>query len=106
MARYGLSHWIGSQPGKFPLAIFLCNIIGCFLIGWIYGWSKTAQPNWLSPLAITGFLGGFTTFSTFTLDTQKLLQAQLPILGISYILASVLGGLCASYLGYRIGKVT
>jgi fluoride exporter len=99
-ARYLLSCQIQSSGSKMPYGILTCNLIGCLLIGIIYGLVKTHHPSWISPLAVTGFLGGFTTFSTFALDAQKLIQAGNLALAITYILLSVIGGLALSFAGY------
>lgn len=101
-ARYLLSLQLHSTGSKatIPYGILTCNLLGCLLIGIIYGLVKSHHPTWISPLAVTGFLGGFTTFSTFALDTQKLLQAGNLGLAISYILISVIGGLALCLAGY------
>ncbi len=101
-ARYLLSLQLqGSTPGnKMPWGILTCNLLGCLLIGILFGLLKAHHPNWISPLAMTGFLGGFTTFSTFALDTQKIIQSGNLGLALSYILLSVIGGLVLCYLGY------
>jgi CrcB protein len=98
-------HSSGSGLGsKMPYAILTCNLLGCLLIGIIYGLVKSHHPTWISPLAVTGFLGGFTTFSTFALDSQKLMQAGNIGLAISYILISLLGGLALCFLGYYLAQ--
>ena len=100
-ARYLLSLQLqSSSHDKMPWGILTCNLLGCLFIGVVYGLLKSHHPSWISPLAVTGFLGGFTTFSTFALDSQKLFQSGNLSLAVSYILISVLGGLGLCYLGY------
>lgn len=105
-ARYQLSLQLQNfmNSSKMPWGILTCNLLGCLLIGIIYGLLKSHHPSWISPLAVTGFLGGFTTFSTFALDTQKLIQAGNVSLAVSYILTSILGGLGLCYLGYFLAQ--
>ena len=101
-ARYLLSLQLQSSTtgSKIPLGILTCNLLGCLLIGLIYGILKSHHQSWISPLAVTGFLGGFTTFSTFALDAQKLIQSGNISLAVCYVLISVIGGLALCYLGY------
>ncbi|BDS05204.1 putative fluoride ion transporter CrcB [Oceaniferula spumae] len=109
LSRYGLSFGIQSLAEntrfqRFPLGIFACNLLGCFLIGLIFGFiaSRSDQhPAWLHPLAVTGFLGGFTTFSTFALDSHQLFSSS-PALALLNIAASVIGCLFAVWLGFKI----
>lgn len=100
VVRYALSLNMQTPDSKLPYGILTCNLLGCLIIGIVYGLVKSHHPSWISPLAVTGFLGGFTTFSTFALDTQKLIQAGNTGLAISYILISVLGGLALCFVGY------
>lgn len=108
LSRYGLSAGVQSlaeqtRLHRFPAGILACNLLGCFLIGLLFGWiaSRNGEhPAWLHPLAVTGFLGAFTTFSTFALDTHKLFQAS-PALAAANITASVIGSLAAVWLGFR-----
>ena len=101
-ARYLLSLQLQSSTtdSKIPLGVLTCNLLGCLLIGLIFGLLKSHHPNWISPLVVTGFLGGFTTFSTFALDAQKLIQSGNISLAVCYVLISVIGGLVLCYLGY------
>lgn len=85
-----------------PYGILTANLLGCLLIGIIYGLVKSHHPTWISPLAVTGFLGGFTTFSTFALDTQKLIQSGNLTLAITYSLISLLGGLALCFIGFYL----
>lgn len=108
LSRYGLSSGIQSlsentRLHRFPIGILLCNLLGCFIIGLLFGWiaSRSNQhPAWLHPFAVTGFLGAFTTFSTFALDTQKLFETS-PALAITNVIASVIGSLLAVWLGFK-----
>lgn len=84
---------------------FLVNVLGCFLIGFLLTWFETRQilePQ-LRLLLMVGFLGGFTTFSTFGLEGFQLLQQSLPTT-LLYIAGSVGTGLAALWLGTLLGK--
>jgi len=104
--RHFLNVFITGAQGdsKFPLGILACNIIGSFLIGVMYSVQKTHNIDWLSPLLITGFLGGFTTFSTYALDAHKHFDTGAHLTAITYLLASVLGGLAAVYFGVKLAR--
>ena len=91
---------------RFPVGILFCNLLGCFLVGCLFGYiaSRTENhPVWLHPFAVTGFLGAFTTFSAFAMDTQKLFSSS-PLLAILTITASVIGCLLAVWLGFKISQ--
>lgn len=94
------------QAGAFPGGTLAVNITGCFLIG-IF-WSIIARNmNWsdeIKLLLMTGFCGGFTTFSAFTLEGIGLLKENKTTLFIIYLTASVVGGLLATLIGIRIAK--
>ena len=108
LSRYSLASGIQSlaeqtRMHRFPIGILACNFLGCFLIGLLFGWiaSRNGEhPAWLHPLAVTGFLGAFTTFSTFALDTHKLFENS-PALAIANITASVVGSLLAVWVGFK-----
>ena len=107
MLRYLCQRWINNfYPHPFPWGTLLVNIVGCFLIGVFYSMSE--RSNFLTPewrlLLTTGFCGGFTTFSAFTLEGIDLLKENRTGLLLAYIAASVLVGLLATYIGIRLAK--
>jgi CrcB protein len=77
------------------------NVVGCFLIGLLYGWvARNAHlPQAVSLLLITGFCGGFTTFSTFSDDLYLLLQHRQSVLAVVYPVASLGLGLLMVWAG-------
>ena len=101
-ARYALALGLKTPPGKMPYGILACNLFGCFLIGIVYGLVKSHHPTWISPIAVTGFLGGFTTFSTFALDTHKLFVSGNHTTAILYVLISFIAGLALTYVGIKL----
>ena len=89
----------------FPLATFITNIFGCFIIGLLIGhFSNATTDSQLKLLFITGFCGGYTTFSTFAAENISLLQSQHYFTLIAYTLASVVVGILAVAIGLMVTK--
>lgn len=103
LSRYGLGlllvRWLGTG---FPWATLAINLVGCLLIGMALG-GGPGPAGFLTRevrlLGVIGFLGAFTTFSTFGYETISLVQGGKPALAVLYVLASVLLGLGGVVLG-------
>lgn len=94
-------------PSLFPYGTFAVNVLGCFIIGVIYSLTeeKAIISNEGRLLLATGFCGGFTTFSAFSIENLALLKDDQYGLVILYILLSVITGLLFTYLGTITGKL-
>lgn len=106
LARYGVDEWVGRRTGAFPWGILVVNVSGAFLIGVA---AEAMEPRfedaaWLRTAAITGFLGAYTTFSTFSLDTYRLLDRGAIDQALANVLGTVVLGLLAVWLGLRVGR--
>ena len=90
----------------FPLATFLINLLGCFLIGVFIGWfGHSGQLNQhLRLLLVTGFCGGYTTFSTFSAENLNLLQSGHHLTAFGYMATSIVAGILAVWCGLSIAK--
>ncbi|WLW57487.1 fluoride efflux transporter CrcB [Streptomyces sp. YU58] len=99
-ARYALAlHW-PAPPGGFPSATFWTNVVGCAVIGvfMVVITDVWAAHRLVRPFFGTGVLGGFTTFSTYAVDIEKLVDAGHPRTGLAYLAATVLAALTAVWL--------
>ena len=98
VSNYTQKFW---SVNSFPVGTFVVNILGCFLIGIFSGYFLKAD-HYLKFLLITGFCGGFTTFSTFSAENITLWENGNYFILISYILLSVIAGFGAVYLGMKL----
>jgi fluoride exporter len=106
--RYLSQKWVNeSYEHNFPLATFLVNVFGCLLIGILYALGE--KGNILSPqsrlLLVTGFCGGFTTFSTFAFENMNLLRVADNFSFVLYAVGSVVLGIAAVYIGSLLIKL-
>lgn len=100
LLRYGCSRlWNGPA---FPIGTFTVNIIGSFLIGVLWAILGQQSDEQKRALLITGFCGGFTTFSAFSLEGLQMLQQSKPSLFFLYTFATIGLGLAATYTGFKL----
>jgi fluoride exporter len=101
MLRYIVQRY-ANIPGL-PYGTLLVNLAGCFLIGLFWGLlSKNSITQANAVLVMSGFCGGFTTFSAFTYEGVQMMQDNRWLLLTSYIAASIVGGLFATFAGYKL----
>lgn len=103
VCRYALGAWLLKGVSvRFPWATFAANAVGCLLIGLLLGWFSRRPSQLLALLTVTGFCGGFTTFSTFANETLRLFREGAPALAVGYVLLSLASGLLLAALGWRL----
>lgn len=103
--RYGLAEWLGTING-FPGSTLIINVFGSFFLAWFYTITSehvTVNPNLRLGIG-TGLVGAFTTFSTFTVDTWKLVSLGLFNQAFWYVFLSFLLGIIAAYSGYLLAQ--
>jgi CrcB protein len=105
LARYGLSFFVQSRAGSaFPFGTLLINITGSTLLGFLmrYGLEGTIATPEVRLLLTTGFCGGYTTFSTFSLETFRLFHGGMKYTALAYIAASVVCWLASVWAGHMM----
>ena len=106
LARYGAGFLVPRDAGAFPLGTFLINVAGCLLIGALVvvlgGWRR-AHPL-ARPFLSTGILGGFTTFSTYAVDSEQLLAGGLVGTALAYAVGTVAAAVAATWAGGRLAR--
>lgn len=95
-------------PATFPWATLVVNLAGSFALGIWLGW-ESRHPDWLAHparhLLVTGFCGGFTTFSTFSGQTLHLLLRDQPGVAALNVALNLLGCLLGAWLGWLLGRL-
>ena len=108
LLRFATSTWVSANwPKHFYAATLAVNLVGCLIIGLLYGWFllRPEVPIEVRAGLMVGFLGGLTTFSSFSLDTVRLLESGQVPLALGYAALSVFGGLLATWAGLSLTKL-
>lgn len=107
--RYGLALWVSEwlNHPRFPAGTLVINLLGSFVIGLLaelFRLQVLTSPE-LRLALITGVLGGFTTFSAYSLENLALLREGAPWLAATYAIGSVAGGLLCAWAGMRLAQL-
>ncbi|GAA2351190.1 putative fluoride ion transporter CrcB 1 [Catellatospora methionotrophica] len=106
LARYAVSRALPPSPTGFPWGIFLVNVTGCMLIGVLMALVAHVWPGrrLLRPFLGTGVLGGYTTFSAYTVDIVRLADAGAATVAAAYLVGTLLVALPAVYGGMVVTR--
>ena len=104
--RFGLSHAVPMVAGAWPWATFVANVLGSLLMGVLAFWlvRKGAQGEQVRLLLGVGVLGGFTTFSAFSLEIAQMIENGQLAMAFGYAVSSVLVALTALFAGVALAK--
>ena len=108
LLRYGLGLAVPADvsSGAFPAGTFIANMIGSFVLGWFtthISAMRRLHPHLLTAIG-TGLIGSFTTFSTFSVETVRLLKNGFTGMALFYACISLIGGLLMSAGGFYMGR--
>jgi CrcB protein len=105
-SRYGVAQLVHVARDSFPWATFWTNITGSFAIGLVLVLTLERFPptRYVRPFLATGFLGAYTTYSTFAVETDLLVKDGHAGIGIAYALASLVAGFIAVWAGMLVGR--
>ena len=106
-ARYWVGGWAAERFGTvFPYGTFIINITGSFAIGLLAAFfaERAFSPNWRLFLMV-GFLGGYTTFSSYSYEAMRLIEDGAYLLAALYLFGSPAVGLAGCFVGAAIGRL-
>ena len=104
LSRWLAGLWLNAQWNGFPLGTLLVNCVGGFLVGIALMWFTRSPNELMRLLLVTGFLGGLTTFSAYSVESLILLQRGLWGLAAAHTLAHVGGALACAVLGFAAAR--
>lgn len=107
LARYGLATAWPHAGNGFPWATFVANVTGCLLIGalMVFITEVWSAHRLLRPFLGVGVLGGYTTFSTYTVEVQQLVAADAARTALAYLVATPVAALAAVYLAVALTRL-
>ena len=97
--------WLNERWNGFPLGTLFVNCLGGLLVGMALVWFERTPDETMRLLVVTGLLGGFTTFSAFSVESLIMLQRGEWGLALAHTLAHVVGALAFAALGFRLGQL-
>lgn len=104
--RYGISVAVHVTPGTFPWGTFWANVSGSLTLSFFLALVLRRFPatRYLRPFVASGFLGSYTTYSTFAVETDLLLRNGRTGVALAYVAGSLVAGLAAALVGGRMGR--
>lgn len=103
ICRYGIARLLQKQQWDFPLATFIANALACIILGALVGISLKGDMNSTNKLLwMTGFCGGFSTFSTFSSETFQLLQTGNYVYALANVGLSIIVCLFCIFIGMKL----
>lgn len=107
VCRHGIADAMARPPGGFPWATLIANTLGCLLIGvlMVLLTERSGAPRLMRPFLGVGVLGGFTTFSTYAVETDLLTREGAPGAGMTYLLVTPVAALAAVGLGTLVARL-
>lgn len=107
LARYGLALGVQRLAGSgFPVGTFAVNMLGCFAFGLVFGvLERSLLPPALRPVVLTGFMGAFTTFSTFAFESHALLRSGQVFWAAANLGGQVVLGVLGVALGLAVARI-
>ena len=105
LLRWGAGLWLNARWAGFPLGTLFVNCVGGLAIGAVLFWLENSPNELLRLLLVTGLLGGFTTFSAFSVESLILLQRGEFLLALGHTLAHVVGALTCAAVGFRLAQL-
>ncbi len=105
LSRYGLAGLVQRLAwGGFPLGTFVVNILGCFLFGFVWGLLEYRLGAQFRTVVLTGFMGSFTTFSTYAFESVTLMQHGQWLSALLNLAGQVVLGLALLLAGLALGR--
>jgi fluoride exporter len=106
LARYGLEGFVGRRASGFPWGTLVVNVSGAFLLGLLFTvlTERFTVAPWLRAAVTIGFLGAYTTFSTLSFETFRLIEDSAYLLAAANAVGSLVAGLAAIYAGVVVGR--
>lgn len=104
--RYGITNWAAQRWSAFPCGTLLVNVLGCFFIGLFMAavTQRLGMPAFFRPLLVSGFLGGLTTFSSFSYESLQMFLNGAFLQALANIAANLLLCLGAAWGGLAAGR--
>jgi len=103
ICRYAISQLISTDGHSFPMGTFVANILACIVLGFLLGMQLNGELRINNGLLLmTGFCGGFSTFSTFSAEGMQLIQNDHLNIALVYIASSIILGVLAVFIGVKL----